>query len=100
MSAPFLPPKMAPRPAAAAVVPPITIAVFVQLRPDGRSTRLDAALGADATTRRGAGAGAPTPYGSYDAGRTVLAGYAIAVRGAYGSFARSTRSLAYIGRAS
>src|SRR5262245_2174239 len=107
MSAPFLPPTIAPRPAPAAVDPPITIAVFVQSRPGLRSTTRVCGT-VRVTTWRAAGAGAAT-YGSYAGGwLTLETGYAIGARGAAaygdaydaydGSF-RSTRSLAYIGRA-
>src|SRR5262245_25690107 len=107
MSAPFLPPKIAPMPAPAAVDPPITIAVFFQSRSGARSTRVVVRGAGDVvTTRRGAGAGAGATYGSYPActGRTLLVGYAIGVR-AYGEYGSVTsipegRSPAYIGRAS
>src|SRR6185295_12132024 len=78
MSAPFLPPKMAPRPAPAAVVPPMTIAVFVQSRPGARSTRLGAVrVTRDVVARRGSGAGYVSEAGI---ARTSFTGYAIAGR--------------------
>src|SRR5262245_48399045 len=99
MSAPFLPPKIAPRPAPAADEPPMTIAVFCHVRCDPRSTRVDVLRGARVVTVRGAGA----TYGSGAAtGRTVSARYGIAAgtayaEAAYGSFTSSIRS--FTGRA-
>src|SRR5438270_13855044 len=72
ISAPFLPPKIAPRPAPAAVVPPMTIAVFVQLRPDDDCTERTGSVRVTTcrvATRRGAG------YVSYSGNaRTSFAG--------------------------
>src|SRR5215831_1821866 len=106
MSAPLLPPKIAPMPAPAAVDPPITIAVFFQSRPGARSTRVVVRGAGDVvTTRCGAGAAADATYGSYAActGRTLLVEYAVGVR-VYGEYGSATsipmgRSPAYIGRA-
>src|SRR5438128_12605314 len=93
MSAPFLPPKIPPRPAPAAVDPPMTSAVFFQSRRGAPSL-----ITGRVWVRCGAAGACDAYTGRADAG--AYAGYARGSRAStYGSAGTATRSLAYTGRA-